>query len=167
MADMREEGGLCTVYLWSGTRYGHISLQADGGPYISLWPTKRRKALESVPAKWFSTLNDEIKKYGPPDKTYYVTNMNISKIAKWWKEFKENDPEWSLLIKSCSNIVYKALCEGSNRFKGRVEGFATTPKAVADLVKYDMDGKKAKIRLGSSCKPCPSSSSSSSSSSSK
>jgi hypothetical protein len=157
MAKLSEEDELCTMFLLSGESYGHISFQADGGPYISLWPSKRLKGLDSVPVKWYSTLHDEIKKERAPDKTYYVTNMNIDKITNWWEEFTEKDLEWSLLWLSCSNIVYKALGEGSDRFKGRVEYFATTPRAATDLVKSDMEDREATIKLGSSFKPSSSS----------
>ena len=57
--------GSCTVYLWKKDK-GHIALKADGGQYISFWPAHQYKKLQSGPAKWFPSLNEEIRKYGHP-----------------------------------------------------------------------------------------------------
>lgn len=153
MAGMDEKTGLCQVYLWSKDK-GHIALQADGGPYISFWPKEERKLpLDSVPSKHFESLDVEIKRYGPPDKTIYVSDMNVEKIRKWWEAFTAKGKKWDLVTQNCANIVYDALGEGNDRFKDRNEGFAVTPEAVAKLAEYDMINQKSKIRFASSCKP--------------
>ncbi|KAL4224862.1 hypothetical protein ACF0H5_015558 [Mactra antiquata] len=135
--------------------FGHVALQTDNS-YISFWPCDDLKsvfrAIGGCPGKWFDSFEEEIDAKGYPNKTLHVSDLDTSKIEKWWKQFKSAKPHWNLSSQSCSSVVYQALSEGSDEFKNRVDG-PITPSLVVKLVDSHIEKKKVKIWFGA-CKPC-------------
>ena len=139
------------IHLWKSsakTSFGHISLQVDD-VYISHWPQTCKNdilsAIVGCPVKWYDTFEEEIGEIGYPTLTYHIVDMNVEALRDWWTKFKSEQQDWSLLRNSCSNIVHKALAVGSDWFEGSIEGFATSPEAVANLVESYNNNRKAKI----------------------
>lgn len=154
------------VYLWAPTTtflsFGHLSLELSDGTYISFWPRddtgltiKDYLKGTAAQSQWIHSHRKDMDLLGHtgPVKTIPVFDLDIEAIKAWWDRYKKKEPMWSL-TNSCSNIVYIALCEGSEEFREtqRVEGSKTTPASVAKLVEKGFNKKKKGIiRCGSSC----------------
>lgn len=161
---INQDANVSYVYLWTSRAafrsFGHISLELSDGAYISFWPrddiTKSDGVLGTA-ARWIPSRREDMNLLGyrAPDKTIPVFDLNIVVIRAWLQSYQEKDPEWSLLVNSCSKIVYRALCKGSEVFSKnqKVEGFITTPESVAELVEKGFNKeKKGRIRFGCVCK---------------
>lgn len=154
------------VYFWEPSRafksFGHLSLELPDGTYISFWPCddtgltiKEYMKGNVAQSQWIHSLREDMDLLGHtgPAKTIPVFDLDTEAIKAWLVSFKKKEPKWSL-NNSCSNIVYIALCEGSEEFREtqRVEGSKTTLAAVAKLVEKGFNKKKkGRIRCGSSC----------------
>lgn len=147
------------IYVWKPSRgksFGHISLELPDGTYVSWWPSETMdnvvEAVAGISAKWYDDFKSELDENGNPDKTYNLIGLNEEKIKDFFKRLLEGSKRWDLLQRSCSNVIYNALCEGSEWFRGRAIG-PTTPKAVADLVEaYVNDKQEKKVKWGKFCK---------------
>ncbi|XP_053401217.1 uncharacterized protein LOC128557620 [Mercenaria mercenaria] len=119
--------------------------------YISLWPSKRESinvctVFSGVESKCFESLKEEIRETNcHPTVTYHLTDLKETAITEWWNQFKRHPQQWSCPGNSCSNIVFRALCVGSEWFVGRNEAVATTPESVRKLVKSYLKQKDKRI----------------------
>lgn len=134
---------VCRIHFWdpaSKKGFGHVSLQIIGGCYISFWPgielTNLITAIMGCQGKWYGSFEAEIEERGYPRTTHDLRDLDTDKITRWWNKFTDSNPNWTLLTQSCSNVVYMALCEGSDRFKGLIKGLITTPNAVSQMAIY-------------------------------
>jgi hypothetical protein len=147
------------IYFWdsaSSKSFGHIALELSDGSYVSWWPKEEMKnvavAIAGTEAKWYDDFPSELKVNGNPSKTFNLFDLNEENIKAYFKKLLEGSKRWDLMKRSCSNVIYNALCEGSEWFKGRA-GDTTTPKAVAELAEaYGNDKTDKKIKFSSFCK---------------
>lgn len=152
--------------------FGHIALEFSDGKYISWWPVTEKKTSENEDARlerssekveslkkilvgseatYYDRFEDELKENGNPNKTLHLVELNEDNMITYFKRLLEGSKKWDLWKRRCSSVIYKALCEGSEWFKGRA-GEITTPNAVVGLVEAFLKGKEDKKIKCSSCK---------------
>lgn len=150
------------LHLWKAhsrvTGFGHISLELSNNCYISFWPDEGTKSCqiknENCPAKWYNSVEDEIKEKGHPT-TIYVYGLDVDAIKSWWKLFLSEKPKYDIRDQNCAVVVYKALCEGSSWFEKNTSDCTgiKTPERVFYYVKNGYH-KSTKIGCGCSCGHC-------------
>lgn len=128
----------CRVFHWKPSGIisaGHIALELPNKMYISFWPRpKGKKGTLRASGTLYSTVEEEKRNNGEPSAVHKLPGLNCENIVKWWSEFLDNEPHWDLIRLNCSNVVYDALCAGSEWFKNRTSNFLpSTPGVVAEL----------------------------------
>jgi hypothetical protein len=147
------------IYVWNPSSlksFGHIALELSDGSYVSWWPREELSslvdAITGTQAKWYDDFQSELMVNGNPSKTYHMSGLDEDKIKKFFKKLLEGSKRWDLMQRSCSNVIYHALCEGSDWFVDRAGG-TTTPTAVAGLAEaYTKNKADKKIKIAGFCK---------------
>lgn len=141
-----------TVYCWNhvrggqGASWGHSSLQIEGGPYISWWPSdedrsytvdkKKNPMLAKLMRKFIGTscvykvkhtcntsLIEDIRAEGErPDQSAEIADgvLDTNKMSLWWTGYQYESASYHVIKKNCSTAVIRALrAGGSDKLLGR------------------------------------------------
>lgn len=143
-----------TVYCWDharggeGASWGHSSLQVEGGPYISWWPSddgprnytvdkNKSPLLAKLMRKVIGTTNvykvrhqcnpsllfDIRDEERHPDDVVHIASgvLNTEKIKTWWTGYQYESASYHTIKKNCSTTVIRALrAGGSDKLLGRL-----------------------------------------------
>ncbi len=132
------------VYIWSHSRstsWGHSSLQVEGGPYISWWPSLDEDRVYTIDVKKHPTLGSIMKSLIGTTNVYKVKHrcqesfiadvmaegrqpqykvrladgvLDTDAIQKWWKGYNYEKASYHSIKKNCSTTVIRALRAGGS-----------------------------------------------------
>ncbi len=138
MAELLESLSIVEVHIWEGV-YGHAALKIitpdHGETYISFHPaTDKNKVnrfhklsglgdIVGTSAPVYLALNIEDDKHiigRKPDRTIILINLNGPAMLTHWKNIRNNNPRYKVLLNNCSTVTAQCLAIG---WVGTLDGY--------------------------------------------